>query len=182
MKRIKAFLRKNLLWLLIVLIPALVVSYETYKWIGLSEKIDQEKKEIESLKRKEVSLDREVKGKKSQLQKMSLQNEKFFKELEDLVKYKSTTSVNAIITGLFIKHRVKLLSLKTSKEKGKGPVSFISVELSGEGNEDNVIKLLSSLNNSIPMELQSLELLLHTQNLLMNLSFKVPVVGLRGQR
>ncbi|GAB6075895.1 hypothetical protein [Desulfurobacterium crinifex] len=182
MKRIKAFLRKNLFWLLIVLIPGCILSYEVYKWIDLSGKIDQEKREIESLKRREVSLDREVKDKESQLQKISSQNEKFFKELEDLVKYKSTTSVNAIITGLFIKHRVKLLSLKTSKEKGKGPVSFISVELSSEGNEDNVIKLLSSLNNNIPMELQSLELLLHTQNLLMNLTFKVPVVELRRQQ
>ena len=182
MKRIKTFLRKNLLWLLIVLVPALVISYEAYKWIDLSGKIDQERGETESLKRRVVSLDREVKDKESQLQKISSQNEKFFKELENLVKYKSTTSVNAIITGLFIKHRVKLLSLKTSKEKGKGSVSFISVELSGEGNEDNVIKLLSSLNNNIPMELQSLELLLHTQNLLMNLTFKVPVVGLRRQQ
>jgi hypothetical protein len=182
MKRIKTFLRKNLLWLLIVFIPACILSYEIYKWIDLSGKIGQEEKEIKFLKGREVSLYREVKDKELQLQEVSLKNKKFLKELEKLVNYRSTTSVNAIITALFIKHKVKLLSLKTSKEERKGPVGFISVELSGEGSEDDVVRLLSSLNNNVPMELQSLKLLLHTRNLVMNLSFKVPVVGFRRQQ
>jgi hypothetical protein len=182
MEKFKTFLRKNLLWLLIVLIPGCALSYEIYKWVDLSKKTDQELKDIEPSKRRIVSLDREMKDSELQLQKISLQNEKILKELKALVKYENTTSVNSIITGLFIKHRVKLLSFKTSKEKEKGAIGFISVELSGEGNEDNVIKLLSSLNSNIPMELQSLKLLLHTQNLLMNLSFKVPVIRLRRQQ
>jgi ribosomal protein L22 len=156
--------------------PGGAFSYELYRWIDLSKKTDQELKEIKLSKRKIVSLNEEIKNKELHVQKVFLQNKKILEELKALEKYKDTTSVNSRITGLFIKHRVKLLSFKTSREKKKGAIGFILVELSGEGSENSVVKLLSSLSNNIPMELQSLGLLLHTRNLLMNLSFKVPVI------
>ncbi|ADY74079.1 hypothetical protein Dester_1449 [Desulfurobacterium thermolithotrophum DSM 11699] len=179
MEKIEVFLKKNFLWLLMIFIPLGILCYEVYKINDLSNKIEQETSKIRSLKRKLVSLDKRTKEKKAELKKISFENERIFRKVKTSIKYDDVTSLNSIITSLLIKHKVKVLSFKTLEETGKDPVNLILVELSTEGNEDKVIKLLDSLSNNIPLELQSLELLLPTQSLLMNLTFKAPLVRLR---
>ncbi|MEO2069406.1 MAG: hypothetical protein ABGX27_07875 [Desulfurobacteriaceae bacterium] len=160
-----------------------LLGYEVYRFDELSKKVFLKQQKVNSLRRKVSSLSQDLKRKEQTLQELLSQNEELRKKIKKVAKYPDTSSVNEKITHLFIKNRVRLLSLITKEKKEKsGNLNFVLVNLKGEGKEKNVMKLLEHLMKEIPMEVKVLDLSKPERNLVINLVFEVPILKERGTK
>lgn len=179
MKKIKNFLKKKGILLSIVTLTFGAACYEIYQLLHLIYTVDVEQHRTAALNEKDFSLNRNIEKKRKELKNISQKNREIINNLKTSIIYNDVPSLNSIITNLLIRNKVKLLSLNTVEENEKNSLKFIVVNLSIKGSEDSVIKFLDSLNSKLPLKIQSLKLMLPAQNLIMNLTFKVPVIEVR---